>query len=105
MPSLEMTSLESQLRASVAIIETRKAAERINALNENLNDRIIDLYAENQRLATQVQARDMIIDSNRQTIEILKARIRVLEERANRYRAAPFIENTDALPALLRPQA
>jgi regulator of replication initiation timing len=76
-----MTSLESQLRASVALIQTRKAAEHINSLNENLNDRIMDLHAENERLRTQVMAVQCINDTLRRQNEKLQEQLRFAQIR------------------------
>lgn len=81
MPSLEMTSLESQLRASITLIQTRKAAEHINTLNENMNDRIMDLHAENERLRTQVMATQCINDTQRRQIEQLREQLRFAQIR------------------------
>lgn len=85
MPSLEMTSLESQLRASITLIQTRKAAEHINTLNENMNDRIMDLHAENERLRTQVMATQCINDTQRRQIEQLREQLRISRSRETRH--------------------
>jgi hypothetical protein len=54
--------LEEQLRASVAVAQARKECFAANIALEQAMDRITDLQHENDRLRTQLLAKDLMID-------------------------------------------